>query len=39
MDVPNSESEAALMEAEHILSDPSVKCYSDIEEALRALKA
>lgn len=39
MDVPNSETEAALMEVEHILSDPSVKCYSDIEEALRALKA
>ena len=29
----------ALMEAEHILSDPSVKRYSDVEEALRALKA
>lgn len=39
MDVPNSETEAALMEAEHILSDPSVKRYSDVEEALKALKA
>lgn len=39
MDVPNSETEAALMEAEHLLHDLSVKRYSDVEEALKALKA
>lgn len=41
MDVnqPNQETIAALMEAEHILSDPSVKRYTDVEEALQALKA
>ena len=39
VDTPNQETVAALMEAEHILSDLSVKCYSDVEEALRALKA
>ena len=39
VDAPNQETVAALMEAEHILSDPSVKRYSDVEEALSVLKA
>lgn len=39
MDVPNYETSAALMEAERLLHDPSVKRYSDVEEALRVLKA
>ena len=39
IDTPNQETIAALMEAEHILSDPSVKRYTDVEEALEALKA
>jgi addiction module antitoxin, relB/dinJ family len=39
VDTPNQETVAALMEAENILSDLSVKRYSDVEEALRALKA
>lgn len=39
MDVPNHETSAALMEAERLLHDPSVKRYSDVEEALRVLKA
>ena len=39
MDVPNNETSAALMGAEHLLHDPSVKRYSDVEEALRVLKA
>ena len=35
---PNKETMAAMLEAEHIARDPSVKRYSDVEEALRALK-
>lgn len=35
---PNKETMAAMLEAEHIARDPSVKRYSDIEEALKALK-
>ena len=35
---PNKETIAALLEAERIVRDPSVKRYSDVEEALRALK-
>lgn len=35
---PNQETIEAMLEAEHILSDSSVKRYSDIEEALKALK-
>lgn len=38
VETPNQETVAVLTEAEHILSDPSVKRYSDVEEALRALK-
>ena len=37
-DRPNKETVAAMLEAERIARDPSVKRYSDVEEALRALK-
>jgi DNA-damage-inducible protein J len=36
---PNADTVAALLEAEHILYAPSVKRYSDVEEALRELKS
>ena len=35
---PNKETMAAMLEAERIARDPSVKRYSDVDEALRALK-
>lgn len=35
---PNKETAAAMLEAERIAHDPSVKRYSDIEDALRVLK-
>lgn len=35
---PNKETISAMLEAEHIAHDPSVKHYSNVEEALRALK-
>ena len=35
---PNKETIAAMLEAERISRDPSVKRYADVEEALRALK-
>ena len=35
---PNKETMAAMLEAERITRDPYVKRYSDVEEALRALK-
>lgn len=35
---PNKETIEALLEAERIAHDPSVKHYSDLEEALRELK-
>ena len=38
MEQPNKETMAAMLEAEPIARDPSVKRYSDVEEALRALK-
>ena len=38
LDQPNKETIAAMLEAERIAKDPSVKRYSDVEEALRALK-
>ena len=38
MEQPNKETVAAMPEAEHIARDPAVKRYSDVEEALRALK-
>ena len=38
LEQPNKETMTAMLEAEHIARDPSVKRYSDVEEALRALK-
>ena len=38
MEQPNKETMAAMLEAERIARDPSVKHYSDVEDALRALK-
>ena len=38
MEQPNKETMAAMLEAERIGRDPSVKRYSDVEDALRALK-
>ncbi len=35
---PNKETIAAMLEAERISRDPSIKRYSDVEEALKALK-
>lgn len=35
---PNRETMAAMLEAERIAHDPSVKRYSDVEEALKELK-
>ena len=38
-EVPNATTIAALEEAERILRDPTAKRYTDVEEALAALKA
>lgn len=38
MEQPNKETIAAMLEAERIAGDSSVKRYSDVEDALRALK-
>lgn len=38
LDQPNKETMATLLESERIIHDPSVKRYSDVEEALNALK-
>ena len=38
LDTPNKETMAAMLEAERIAKDPSVKHYDDVEEALRELK-
>ena len=38
LDQPNKETIAAMLEAERIAKDPSIKHYSDLEEALRELK-
>ncbi len=38
MEQPNKETIAAMLEAERITRDPSIKRYSDVEESLRALK-
>ena len=38
LEQPNKETVAAGLEAERIAHDPSVKRYSDVEEALRELK-
>ena len=39
LDQPNKETIAAMVEAELIARDPSVKRYSDVEDALKALKS
>ena len=39
MEQPNNETMRAMLEAERIARDPSVKRYADVEEALKALKA
>ena len=39
VNTPNARTIAALMEAERIGRDPSVKRYSDVEEALQELKS
>jgi len=39
VNTPNAETIAAMLEAEKIKSDPSVKRYSDVEEALKELKS
>ena len=38
LEQPNKETMAAMLEAERIARDPSVRHYSDVEEALSALK-
>ena len=38
LDQPNTETIAAMLEAERIAKDSSIKHYSDVEEALRELK-
>lgn len=38
LEQPNKETMAAMLEAERIGRDPSVRRYSDVEEALKALK-
>ena len=38
LDQPNKETIAAMLEAESIAKDSSIKHYSDVEEALRELK-
>lgn len=38
VDKPNKETIAAMLEAERIAKDPTVKHYSDVEEALQELK-
>lgn len=38
MEQPNKKTMAAMLEAERIAHDPSVKRYSDVEEALKTLK-
>lgn len=39
IDTPNATTIAAMIEAEHIATDPTVKRYSDVEEALKELKS
>lgn len=38
LELPNKETVAAMLEAERIAHDPTVKRYSDVDEALRELK-
>ena len=39
VNTPNAETIAAMLEAEQIVNDPSVKRYSDVEDALAELRA
>jgi DNA-damage-inducible protein J len=39
INTPNATTIAAMLEAEQIINDPTVKRYSDVEEALRELKS
>ena len=39
INTPNSETIAAMLEAEQILTDPSIKRYSNVDDALAELKA
>ena len=39
VNTPNAETVSAMLEAVRIASDPSVKCYSDVDEALKELKS
>ena len=39
INTPNATTIAAMLEAERIVNDPTVKRYSDVEEALRELKS
>ena len=39
IDTPNNTTTSAMLEAERIVSDQSVKRYSDVEEALKELKS
>jgi DNA-damage-inducible protein J len=39
INTPNAETIAALLEAERIARDPTVKSYSDVDEALKELKS
>ena len=39
INTPNAETVAAMLEAQRIATDPKVKRYSDVEEALRELKS
>ncbi|MCL2054508.1 MAG: type II toxin-antitoxin system RelB/DinJ family antitoxin [Oscillospiraceae bacterium] len=39
VNTPNAVTIAALLEAERIIEDPTIKRYNDVEEALRELKA
>ena len=39
INTPNATTIAAMLEAEHIIKDPTVKRYSDVEEALQELKS
>ena len=39
INTPNATTIAAMLEAEHIVNDPAVKRYTNVEEALRELKS
>lgn len=39
INIPNSETIAAMLEAQQLLRDPNTKKYSDVEDALKELKS